>query len=226
MKRQSLQAQVREVSGRKVRALRADGMIPATVYGRNVQSMCVSVLAKEFERVYKAAGETGLIDLTVGSEGKPVLVHHVQKDPVRGTILHVEFHQVDLREKVKATVPLVVVGESPAVAQKVGALLTLLSDVEVEALPANLPDRIDVDVSSLTDIGQELKVADLRVPSGVTMLSDATVSVVKIGSLVSKEAEEQAAAEASAQAAAAPAEAESAPDQATTPAEASEPAGK
>jgi len=154
---------------------------------------------------------------------KPVLVHHVQRDPVRNTILHVEFHQVDLKEKVHANVPLSLVGEALAVTQKVGVLLSLLSEIEVEALPTDLPEKIEVDVAALAEVGQELKVSDLHVPSGVTVLSDATISVVKVGELVSKEAEEQAAAEvAAAEEAAAPAEGETSTGDAEKPAEASE----
>lgn len=228
MKRHTLNAQIRQDVGKKVSKLRAEGKLPATVYGKKVTSVSITVSAAEFESVYDTAGETGLIDLVVGKEVKPVLVHNVQRDPMRGTTLHVEFHQVDLKEKVKAAVPLVAVGESPAVTQKVGVLLTLLSEVEVEALPADLPDKIEIDVSKLSEIDQELKVADLHVPNGVTILSDAAVSVVKIGALVSKEAEEQAAAEAAAaQEAAAPAEGEAVPgEQAPTPAEAEAPPEK
>ncbi len=228
MKRHTLNAQIRQDVGKKVSKLRAEGKLPATVYGKKVTSVSITVSAAEFESVYDTAGETGLIDLVVGKEVKPVLVHNVQRDPMRGTTLHVEFHQVDLKEKVKAAVPLVAVGESPAVTQKVGVLLTLLSEVEVEALPADLPDKIEIDVSKLSEIDQELKVADLHVPNGVTILSDAAVSVVKIGALVSKEAEEQAAAEAAAaQEAAAPAEGEAVPgEQAPTPTEAEAPTEK
>jgi len=218
MKRHTLNAQIRQDVGKKVSKLRAEGKLPSTVYGKKVTSVSITVSAAEFESVYDTAGETGLIDLVVGKEVKPVLVHYVQRDPMRGTTLHVEFHQVDLKEKVKAAVPLVTVGESSAVTQKVGVLLMLLSEVEVEALPADLPDKIEIDVSKLSEVDQELKVADLHVPDGVTILSDAAVSVVKIGALVSKEAEEQAAAEAAAaQEAAAPAEGETAPGEQAPP---------
>lgn len=222
MKKHTLKGESREIVGRKVKKLRADGLLPVTVYGKKVDSQNLVVSASDFAKTYMETGETGLIELAVGSDLKPVLVHHVQRDPVRNTILHVEFHQVDLKEKVHANVPLVLVGEAPAVAQKVGVLLTLLSEIEVEALPTDLPEKIEVDVTSLAEVGQELKVSDLRAPSGVAVLSDAAISVVKVGELVSKEAEEQAAAEvAAAEEAAAPAEGEAPAEDAEKPAEAS-----
>ncbi len=194
----------RDVVGRKTKKLRLEGMIPATVYGNNVPSVSVTVTLADFKKVYAEAGETGLVELSVDGSVRPTLIHHVQKDPLKDTVLHVEFHQVDLKVNVKAAVPLAFIGESPAVAQKIGVLLTLLTEIEVEALPTDLPEKIEVDVSTLTEVDQEVKVSDLKVPSGVTVLSDATVSVVKVGSLVSKEAEAQAEQEAAAAEAAAP----------------------
>jgi len=110
-------------------------------------------------------------------------------------LLHIEFYHVDLKEKVHTKVPLVQIGESAAVTEKKGVLLTISSEVEVEALPAELPEKIEVDVTGLSDVDQELKVSDLKIPHGVTMLSDADVIVVKVAALVTKAAEEQAAAE-------------------------------
>lgn len=196
MKKYTLTGKSRDIMGRKVKSLRSDGFLPATVYGKKVSSDNLTVNTADFLAVYNAAGETGLVELTIDGVVKPVLIHSVQKHPVRGDLIHVEFHQVDLKEKVKAQVPLVIIGESPAVAQKAGVLLTLIPEVEVEALPTDLPEKIEVNVTSLAEVDQEIKVSDLQVPSGVTMLSDASVSVVKVGSLVSKEAEAQAAAEA------------------------------
>lgn len=208
MKKHTLKAQKREMVGRKVKKLRQAGNLPATVYGKKLESENLIISTSEFAGVYAVAGETGLIELVLDGDTKPVLVHHVQRDPVKDDVLHVEFHQVDLKEKVHAKVPVVLIGESPIVAQKAGVLLSLISEVEVEALPTDLPEKIEVDVSALTAVDQELKVADLQVPSGVTLLSDGAVGVVKVGELVSKEAEEQAAVEAAAAQAAAPTEGE------------------
>lgn len=206
MNKHVLKAKKRTLVGRKVKNLRKAGQLPATVYGKKVASQSLIVGSDDFLKVYKSAGETGLIDLTVSDTVHPVLIHTVQRHAVTHAPLHVEFLQVDLKEKVKTRVPLAFVGTPPAVSQKIGILLTVLDEVEVEALPTDLPEHIEVDVSGLDAVNQELKIADVKIPSGVTVLSDAGLTVVKIGSVVSKEAEAQAAADAAAAAAAAPAE--------------------
>lgn len=198
MKKHTLTATARELVGRKVKQLRAQNLIPGTVYGKGVKSVSVAVALDAFESVYEEAGETGLIELLLGKEVRPVLVHTVQVDPVTDALLHVEFHQVDLKEKVHANVPVEFVGESPAVAQKMGVLLTVLDEVEVEALPTDLPEKITVDVAVLTEVDQEVKVSQLQVAPGVSVLTDGSLTVVKVGPLVTKEAEAQAAEEAAA----------------------------
>ncbi len=195
MKKHILQGQKRELVGRKVKQLRAQGIVPATVYGKNIPSESIAIKSMEFKKVLTEAGETGLIELTVDGTMSPVLIHTVQKHAVTRELLHVEFYHVDLKEKVHTKVPLVQVGEAAAVTQKQGVLLTLLTEVEVEALPAELPEKIEVDVTALSEVDQELKVSDLTIPAGVTLLTEGTLSVVKVGALVSKEAEQQEAAE-------------------------------
>lgn len=196
MKKYTLVGTKRDVLGRKVKKLRATGQIPASIFGKKVESSSVSIALDQFTKVYKDAGETGLVELTVGGSVRPVLIHHVQKDPVTSAILNIEFHQVDLKAKVHANVPLVTIGESPAVTQKKGVVLNILDEIEVEALPMDLPEKIEVDVSTLSEVNAEVKVSDLKIPTGVTVLSDGALTVVKIGSLVSREAEAEAAAEA------------------------------
>ncbi|MCX6791591.1 MAG: 50S ribosomal protein L25 [Candidatus Gottesmanbacteria bacterium] len=158
MKKYSLTAQPRDIVGRKVKQLRMQGAIPATVYGKNVKSVSVSVGAEAFAKVYKEAGETGLVELLINNgekqtaglpAGRPVLVHTLQRDPVSNHLLHIEFHQVDLKEKVHTKVPLLLTGDAPAVVGKLGVLLTLIDEVEVEALPTDLPEKLTVDVSKL-----------------------------------------------------------------------------
>lgn len=219
MKKYSLTAQTRDIVGRKVKQLRKLGQIPATVYGKNIKSISVAVPVTAFEKVYKEAGETGLVELSVGKDLRPVLVHTLQRNPVSNSLLHIEFHQVDLKEKVRANVPLELVGDAPAVIGKVGVLLTLIDEVEVEALPTDLPEKLTVDVSRLAQVNQEVKVGELKVPSGVILLTDKDQSVVRVGALISKEAEAEAAAEAAAAAAAAAEAAAAAPEAPVTPVE-------
>ena len=195
MKKHTLTVQSRVVLGRKVKQLRSVGQIPATVYGKNVKSFSVTLEGDQFEKIHREAGETGLIELTVGKDVRPVLIHTVQVHPVTRQILHVEFRQVDLKEKVKANVPLQFVGVAKAVVDKKGVLLTIVDSIEVEALPTDLPENITLDVYGLAQVNDEFKVKDLKAPSGVTILPDPELTIVKVGSLVSREASEQAAAE-------------------------------
>lgn len=196
MKKHSLSATKRDSLGRKVKKLRVAGQLPATVYGKKVASASLTVGYDAFAKTYEEAGETGLIELSVGGAIRHVLIHHVQKHPVTGATLHVEFHQVDLKEKVHAKVPIVLVGESVVVSEKRGVVLSILDEVEVEALPTELVEHIEVDVSTLSDVGQEVKVKDLAIPAGLTVLSEAELTIVKIAPLITKEAEAEAAADA------------------------------
>ncbi|MBI4062304.1 50S ribosomal protein L25 [Candidatus Gottesmanbacteria bacterium] len=218
MKKYTLTAQTRQILGRKVKQLRKRGEIPATVYGKNVKSVSISVSGDAFEKVYKQTGETGLIELTLGSHVRPVLINSVQRHPVNRDILHVEFRHVDLKEKVKTNVPLALVGEAKAVTDKIGVLLTILDSVEVEALPTNLPENIKLDVSGLAQVNDEFKVKDLKAPTGVVIVDDGQLTLVKVGALVSREAEVLAAEEAARKAAAeAPAEGAQIPTEAPEP---------
>lgn len=192
----TLAVQERTVVGRKVKQLRKKGNIPATVYGKSIPSQSIAVSADAFGKAYKEAGESSLVELTLEGAIRPVLIHSVQRDPLTDAPIHVEFYQVNLKEKVRTKVPVLVSGESPAVAQKLGVLLTVLNDVEVEALPGDLPEHVAADVSGLSQVDQEFKVLDLVLPHGVTMLTSPDLTVVKVGALVSKEAEAEAAAEA------------------------------
>src|SRR3989344_4347005 len=107
----SLNTEIRKLAGRKVKSLRREGIIPANVFGRKVKSQMLQVNAREFEKVFSEAGETGVVELSVGKEKKPVLVHNLQKDPISEQILHIDFLQVDLKQKVSAQVPIELVNE-------------------------------------------------------------------------------------------------------------------
>ena len=206
MKKSSLNAQKRTLIGRKVKQLRKRGQLPASVYGKKVASISITVGIEDFERVFSEAGETGLVELQINNQTHPVLIKNIQLHPVNGKPLHIDFYQVDLKEKVKARVPLKIISAAPAVEQKIGVLLQLLDELEVEALPTNLPEHIEVDISRLEKIDDVIKVGGLVLPSEVLVLSDKDQELVKIGQLITKEAEALAQAEAAAAAAATPTE--------------------
>jgi large subunit ribosomal protein L25 len=194
MKREKIKAEKRKILGKKVKKLRKEGIIPANMYGKHIKSESIQVFLKDFIPVYSQAKETGLVDLVIGDKTIPILIQNVQKD-FRGNILHADFFAVNLKEKVKATVPIKIVGEPKAVSDKVGILMNILNEVEVEALPENLPENIEINVVHLANIDDQVTVADLKAPAGVEILTDKEQIISKIGELVTKEAAEQAAAE-------------------------------
>lgn len=207
MEKHKLVAKKRTILGKKVKKLRAQGELPGNIYGKGVESRAVSVSLKDFQKVYREVGETGVVYLTLEGEKeeRPVLFHNLQKDPVKDKPFHIDFYQVDLKEKVTAKVPIIAVGEAKAVIDKVGVLLQPLNEVEVEALPTDLPEKIEADISGLTQVDEALLVKDLHVDkTKVNILTNLEEIVFKIGPLITKDMEEQLAAErAAAEAAAA-----------------------
>ncbi len=161
----SLLAQKRKVLGRKVKALRKQGHLPANIYGKKIKSLSVKVDTGDFAKVFASEGETNIIDLKVDKDkvSRPVLITNVQKDPVTDAPLHIDFHQVDLTQKVTVSIPVVVEGESPAEKEKGGVLITLLDEIRVEALPKDLPDEFKLDISNLHDFNDSVVVGDLKV---------------------------------------------------------------
>ena len=168
-----LKAEKRKIEGKKVKQLRRRGLLPANLFGKGVKSLSLELDLKEFLRIFQKAGETHLIDLALGSDSHSVLVHHLQLDPVSQFPLHVDFQQVSLKDKISATVPITLVGESPAEKEGIGILVQQLSEIEVEALPTDLPDHLEADVSGLSQVNASLFVKDLKtdtlkvtIPSG------------------------------------------------------------
>ncbi len=192
MKTYKLKTTKRTLLGKKVKKLRKEGNLPATVYGKGFKSQSVQVNLKEFQEVYKTAGETGIVELGLDKETLPILIHNIHYHPLTALPLHADFYKVNLKEKVSASIPLVVINDAPAVDNKIGVLLNILSEVAVEALPADLPEKIEVDVAGLSEINSVVKVSDLKVSDKVTIKTDGSLEVVKIAPLVSKEAEKLA----------------------------------
>lgn len=198
MKREQISVQPRTVTGKKVRVLRKDGVLPANVYGKQMTSIAVQLPAKDFAELYKKVHETGLVDLTVEGKVYPVLIHNVQRHPITHDPLHADFFKVNLKEKITANIPVVMVGEAQAVTDKKGVLLQLLSELEVEALPTDLPEHIEISVEKLAEVDEQITVAEIKAPANTVITNDPAQAVFRIGELVSKEAEEQEALEAAA----------------------------
>lgn len=183
-----LVAEERKIKGRKVKKLRREGILPANLYGKKIKSQSLQVSLKDFQKIYQEVGETGLLDLKINSETRPVLIHNVQLNPVSGLPLHADFHQVSLTEKTVATVPIEISGESPAVEQGIGILIQPISEIEVEALPQDLPERLIVDISRLAQVDDAVTIADLSVDrKKVEIKADLKAIVAKIGPLEKEE---------------------------------------
>ncbi len=157
----TLAVKTREVFGKKLRKLRIDGSIPANIFGPDFKSHAVTVNFKEFIPAYRVAKETGIIYLKYDSQEVPVMIKHLQKHPVSDAILHIDFRKIDLTKKIQTEVPVKAIGVSEAVSQKGGVLLTQTENLLIEALPEDIPQTIEVDISTIKELGQEIKVADL-----------------------------------------------------------------
>ncbi len=195
MKHPHLISETRTVLGKKVKKLRREGFLPANVYGKGLKSHPIQVKIADFEKIHKEVGETGLVDLQFDGKSKPVLIKSLQMNYASHTPLHVDFFQVNLKEKVKAVIAVVLVGEAKAVTDKVGLLLQSLSEVEVEALPDKLPENIEVNIEHLAEIGDQITVGDLKVTEDVTILTDPAQTVAKVSEPTVEEAEPEAPAE-------------------------------
>lgn len=169
---QSLSAKPRTELGRKVSRLRKAGFLPAVLYGEGVASQPISILSKEFEKVYNEAGESTIIQLDV--DGKPynVLIHDLAHDPLKGNPTHADFYAVRMDKEISVTVPIVFIGESPAVKNEAGILVKVAQELEVEALPQNLPHELTVDISNLQTLESKLFVKDITLPKGVKVLAE------------------------------------------------------
>ncbi len=176
----------------KVDRLRQQGLLPAVVFGKETGSIPITLDKTEFLKVYEEAGESSLVDVQIGKQ-KPikVLITETDIDPVTDETLHANLHAVTLTEKATATIPIEIVGESPIVKSGEGMLLTLLDEIEVEALPQDLPSEINVDVSNLIEIDQRIAIKDLPVDrSKVEIKQDPEDLVVKVEHAEMEEEEE------------------------------------
>jgi large subunit ribosomal protein L25 len=193
-----LTANKREITGKAARRLRHDGRLPAVVYGHHTAASNIDLDAHEFDRIFSRTGKTQLIDLVVdGGRANKVLVKEVQISPRRNTPLHVDFHQVSLREKLQVEVPVVVGGEAQPVKMGEADVLQVLHTLRVECLPAAIPEVIEVDVSGLDHVDAGIRVSDLTLPEGVTTVADPEELVVKLAArrVSAADEEEEAAAE-------------------------------
>jgi len=188
---------LRSVLGKKVKTLRRQGITPANIYGHGIPSVAVQVPTPELARTVRLAGRNTMLELHVEGEKKrrPVFFRDVQRDPITDEFLHIDFYQVSLKEKIRIEVPLVIVGEAPAVSVYHGILLQSVNTIAMEGLPTDLPPQIEVDVSGLEEIDDAIHVKDLDVSPDVTLMVDPELVVAKVAAprlVEEEEVEEEA----------------------------------
>jgi large subunit ribosomal protein L25 len=172
MESPTLTATTRDTLGKKVKQLRFAGDMPVVLYGAGAKTQHLTVNIKEFTKVQHAAGST-LVDLVIdGKKPAKVLIQDLQHDPVTGDTTHADFLQVKLDEKIQTEIPLTFVGESAAVKDLEGNLVTTKDAIKVEAYPQDLLSEIEVDISSIATFDDKITIADIKVPSTITILDD------------------------------------------------------
>jgi large subunit ribosomal protein L25 len=207
----SLKARPRSETGRHVQALRREGNVPAVLYGHKVSPQALAIDAKELERTWHHAGRTHLVDIQIEGQrqARKALIKDLQIHPRSGRMLHVDFFAVNLREKITAEVPVIVVGESPAVRDKLGQVQQVISMVRIESLPGDLPAQLTVDISGLEEVDQGINLGDVALPNGVVLVhAELSETVVKIATVRVRAEEAEVEAAAVGEGAAAPAEGE------------------
>jgi len=176
-----LVVQQREKFGKQVKSLRKAGLVPAELYGADAENLHLSVSEKEFVKVFKSAGENTIVNIVLDGNKTPVLITEVDYDPIVGNPRHIDFYRVRMDEEIKTEIPLVFIGEAPAVKDKGGILTRVMHEIEVEALPADLPHDFQVNLALLDDLEKSIHVRDLNAPSGVKILDggDSVIATVK-----------------------------------------------
>lgn len=179
----------RNLFGRKTKELRHKDVIPAELYGKGIENIHLSVPKKELVKTIKEAGQSTIINLDIEGEKRPVLIYEIQRHPVSNDIMAVDFYQVRLDEQVETAVPVELINEAPAVKEKDGVLVQVMQEVNIKALPTNIPRSIEVDISCLKDIDQSIHIRDIKLPEGVKILDEADAVVVTVKPQITEEEE-------------------------------------
>ncbi len=184
-----LEAKTRLETGKSVKKLRRLGFVPAVVYGHGTANINIAVLSSRMAKVLKDAGESTLLELQIEDDHSTgvgvnkthnVLIHAIQTDPVQDFITHVDFMEVRMDQKIKAEITIVCVGEAPAIKELGGVLVKNMHELEVEALPADLPHHLEADISAIKTFEDHVKVADIKLTRGVKILADGMLIVASV----------------------------------------------
>ena len=174
----------------KLAVIRSNGMIPAVVYGAQVENTIVSVLSTDFVKILKIAGESSTIVLEIASKKIDVLIHDIQVDPIRGFPIHIDFLAIDMNKTIEVSIPIEFIGTAPAEKDSLGVLVKTLHEVDIEALPKDLPHNVVVDVAILVALDDQIHVKDIILPKGVKMITDANEVIALIAPIKEEVVEE------------------------------------
>ena len=177
-----LKAQKRNMD-ENLSALRKSGLLPAVFYGAKNPSTPISINEKDFAKIWKEAGESSTVTIEFDGKNITTLIHEVQAEPVKDIPIHVDFLAIDINKAIRVNVPIEFVGEAPAVKKSLGILVKVMHEIEVEALPKDLPHNIEVDVSGLDTLESQISVADLKLPAGVTVIAKPEEVVAAISAM-------------------------------------------
>ncbi|MBI2627756.1 50S ribosomal protein L25 [Candidatus Nomurabacteria bacterium] len=166
----------------KLGSLRKSGKIPAVFYGAGKESTSISVSNTEFKKIWREAGESSAVKVAMPGGDIDVLIYEVQVDPVTDEPIHVDFLAIDMKKKIRVKVPLVFEGISNAVKSGIGNLVKVLHEIEIEALPADLPQKLFVDISKLETLKDQIFISDIKLPAGVAVInhpSEVAASIIE-----------------------------------------------
>ena len=180
MEKYVLEAKKREVIGKQVKALRREGLLPAVIYGSDIEPMPLTLNTNEVRQILGVIGANTLVTIKIGKKEHLALVRDLQREVINRNLLHIDFQAVSMEETISTTVPVVVVGEAPAVKELNALLVTSLEFLQIEAKAKDLPDTIQVDISELSEIGDNIRIKDLIISGDVNVLDDQELTVVVV----------------------------------------------
>ncbi|MDO8575231.1 MAG: 50S ribosomal protein L25 [bacterium] len=173
----------------KLETLRKSGKMPAVIYGPKIKTTSVAVKLVDFEKAFKGAGESSVVELRGLGEDHDALIHAVDFDPVTDIARHADFYIIEKGKKVQVSVPVVFVGVAPAVKEKGGILVKVMRELKIEASPKDLPHEINIDIAPLTELDSRISARDIKMPTGVTLLTHGEETVVSIAQMVEEKEE-------------------------------------
>jgi large subunit ribosomal protein L25 len=188
-----LKVQSRKVIGKEVKTLRRQGILPLHLFGHGIDSLALQANAGEFQKAMNRVGTTSLLGILIDEDTKPrnVVIREVQRHPMTGKLVHIDLYEVSMAEKIKMEVSIRFIGEASALKISDNQLVQEIETLDIESLPAQIPNHISIDISSLTEVGKEIFVKDIKPIEGVTILNNPEQLIVKIAQRAAVKVEEK-----------------------------------